>query len=198
MLRVPNAARYLLAAMATLASVTAAAGGAGTITLGGTASAAKHPEADAVIWLDANEPRPRDLKPVVLDQRDLAFSPHVLAVRVGTVVQLPNDDRVFHNVFSFHDGKKFDLGLYPVGTSRSIVFDQRGLSRIFCNIHPNMAAYVMAVDTPYFAVTDRRGRYLIEAVPPGTYRYHAWRAGAEEVSGSIDVRPGAVLDVSWP
>src|SRR5262245_7893083 len=111
MFRIPDTVRYLLATVATVAAVSVTAGGAGTNALSGTASVAKHPEQDAIVWLDADVPRPKNQKPVVLDQRDLAFFPHVLAVSVGTVVQLPNDDRVFHNVFSFHDGKKFDLGL---------------------------------------------------------------------------------------
>ncbi len=102
-------------------------------------------------------PRRGTPREVVLDQRNLSFTPHVLAVQVGTTVKFPNDDRVFHNVFSFHDGHKFDLGLYPVGAVKQVPFDRPGLSRIFCNIHPKMAAYVMVVDTPYFAVSDQAG-----------------------------------------
>ena len=123
----------------------------------------------------------------MLDQRNLTFSPHVLAVRVGTTVEFPNRDRVFHNVFSFHDGKRFDLGMYPVGTVRHVTFGKPGLSRIFCNIHPNMAAYVMAVDSGYFAVSDASGRFVIAAVPPGTYTYHAWRPGGATLTGSAIV-----------
>jgi len=122
--------------------------------------------------------------PVVLDQRNLSFTPRVLAVPVGTMVEFPNNDRVFHNVFSFRDGKRFDLGLYLVGSSRQVAFDKPGLSRIYCNIHPNMAAYVMAVDSPYFAVSDRAGTFRIAAVPTGTYRYYAWRLGAEQLTGT--------------
>ena len=95
----------------------------------------------------------------MLDQRNLSFSPHVLVVRVGTTVDFPNNDRVFHNVFSFRDGKRFDLGMYPVGTMQQVTFDQPGLSRIFCNIHPNMAAYVLTVDSPYFARADESGAF---------------------------------------
>src|SRR5262245_31028282 len=93
------------------------------------------PEAHAVVWLDApaGVPRPQPSK-VVLDQRNLEFSPQVLAVQVGTAVDFPNNDRVFHNVFSFHNGKRFDLGLYPIGTARRVTFDHPGLSRILCNI----------------------------------------------------------------
>ena len=90
-------------------------------------------------------------------------------MRVGTTVDFPNNDRVFHNVFSFRDGKRFDLGMYPIGALRRVTFDKAWLSRLFCNIHPNMAAYVMAVDTPHFGVADGQGAFTIPAVPPATY-----------------------------
>ena len=106
----------------------------------------------------------------------------MLAIRAGTAVDFPNHDRVFHNVFSYRDGKKFDLGMYPAGTSKKIVFDKAGLSRIFCNIHPHMAAYVMAVDTPYFAVSDAQGGFAIANVPAGTYTMTV--AGRGEIAGA--------------
>jgi plastocyanin len=153
--------------------------------------------ADAVVWLDAPEgarsARPR----AVLDQRNLSFNPHVLAVQLGTNVEFPNHDRVFHNVFSYRDGKRFDLGLYPVGMVKDVPFNQTGLSRVFCNIHPQMAAYVMVVDTPYFAVSDKTGRFEIPDVPPGTYRYHAWRPGADILNGATVIRTGETLEIRW-
>jgi hypothetical protein len=105
---------------------------------------------------------------------------------------------VFHNVFSFRDGKKFDLGMYPVGTSKPIVFDKPGLSRIFCNIHPHMAAYVLAVDTPYFSASDERGAFVISGVPAGSYTYHAWRPGGQTLTGPVTVGSSHVLEVRWP
>src|SRR5881628_3127928 len=152
--------------------VTVSAAGTPALDLHGTARAGDRPQPNAVLWLEAsNAPPSREAKRPVLDQRNLSFSPHVLAVRVGASVDFPNNDRVFHNVFSFRDGKRFDLGLYPVGALRHVVFDQPGLSRIFCNIHPHMAAYVMAVDSPYFARADESGAFTIAAVPAGTYTY---------------------------
>jgi plastocyanin len=156
------------------------------------------PVADAVVWLDAPSAPARSHTRVVLDQRNSMFTPKVLAVQVGTRVDFPNNDRTFHNVFSFHNGKKFDLGLYPIGTTKRIVFDRPGLSRIFCNIHPQMAAYVVVVDSPYFAVTDADGRFTLGEVPDGTYAYGAWRAGAEPIAGSVEVRRGAGLEIAWP
>jgi hypothetical protein len=110
----------------------------------------------------------------------------------------PNDDRVFHNVFSFHDGKRFDLGLYPVGTTKEVTFDRPGLSRIFCNIHPNMAAYVLAVESAYVAVSDRHGRFAIAGVPPGTYTWRAWRPGNHTATGTMAVERGRPMEIGWP
>ena len=168
-----------------------------SIDVRGTVRVGTHPQADAVVWLDTDAPSTDPAK-AVLDQRNLTFEPHVLAVRVGTTVELPNNDRVFHNVFSFHDGKRFDLGLYPVGTLKRITFDHPGLSRVFCNIHPGMAAYVLAVDSAYFAVSDRQGRFLVRSVPTGTYPYHAWRPGGTPISGSATVDGNTPLDIQWP
>jgi plastocyanin len=170
-----------------------------TADLIGTVAVGEQPRHEAVVWLDAHNAPQTGTRKVILSQRNLTFDPHVVAVRSGTTIDLPNEDRVFHNVFSFHDGKSFDLGLYPVGTSKHLTFDQPGLSRIFCNIHPGMAAYVLSVDTPFFAVSDAQGRFVIPAVPPGAYTYHAWRAGAETLTGSVTVGGGDTrLDVRWP
>jgi len=193
-----RAVRAVLLAALWCASTVLAGAHDGDFDLRGTVRVAVHPEPDAVVWLEApNGPPSPSGKPIVLDQRNFTFFPHVLAVRVGTTVDLPNNDRVFHNVFSFHDGKRFDLGLYPVGTSRQVRFDKPGVSRVFCNIHPNMAAYVKVVDSPYFAVSDRDGRFTISSVPQGTYTYHAWRPGREELTGSSALTPATVLDLQW-
>ncbi len=155
------------------------------------------PGGNAVIWLEAPG-APRPTRQIVLDQRNLAFSPTVLAVQVGSTVRFPNNDTVLHNVFSFRDGKKFDLGLYPVGQVRDVKFDQAGVSRLFCNIHPGMAAYIVVVDSPYYAVINRQGEFSLLGVPAGQYIYHAWRAGAGTTTGKITVAPNASLEVQWP
>ena len=166
--------------------------------LPGTAQIPSGPAQHAVVWLEASGPSVAPPQKVVLDQRNLAFAPFVLAVRVGTTVEFPNNDRVFHNVFSFRDGKKFDLGMYPTGSVKRIVFDKPGLARLFCNIHPNMAAYVMAVDSPYFAVSNEKGSFAIPGVPTGTYTYHAWRPGGQQLTGSITVDGKTPLEIRWP
>lgn len=156
-------------------------------------------QSKVVVWFDASHGAPdtSERPRPVLDQRNLNFSPQVLAVRVGTTVDFPNNDRVFHNVFSFRDGKRFDLGVYPVGARKQVQFDRPGVSRLFCNIHPDMAAYVVAVNTPYFSVSDDEGEFTV-TLPAGTYTYHAWRAGAAELSGSVAVNGVTPLDIRWP
>jgi plastocyanin len=185
--------RVLLGGLLSVIAVSAAAA-----DVAGRAVTPRGAARNAVVWLEAPGALPfKQRGKVVLDQRNLTFFPHVLAVRVGTVVDFPNNDQVFHNVFSFRDGKRFDLGLYPVGETRRIRFDEPGLSRLFCNIHPKMAAYVLAVDSPYFAVADRDGRFKLRDVPAGTYTYHAWRPGSDARKGTLVV-PGAALEVAFP
>jgi plastocyanin len=189
--------RYLgvvlgLALSAVLPSATTTVSG-GVVTSGGK------PVADAVVWLDAPDaPKTPPRAEAVLEQRNLEFYPHVLAVQVGTRVKFPNNDRVLHNVFSYHEGKPFDLGLYPVGTVKVHPFDQVGLSRVFCNIHSQMAAYVMVVDTPYFAVSDSAGRFTLREIPVGAYHYHAWRPGGTVLNDVVDVKPGFSFEVRLP
>ena len=133
---------------------------------------------DVVVWLT---PLDRDVSPAParmphykMVQKDKQFHPHVLAVPVGAPVEFPNLDPWFHNVFSLYKGEKFDLGLYESGTSRTVRFDRPGVSFVFCNIHPEMSAYVLALETPYFAVSNDRGQIRIANVPPGRYRFEVW------------------------
>jgi plastocyanin len=171
----------------------------GVVDLQGIVRAENKPAAKVAVWLVGSAGAAAARRPkVILDQRNLSFRPDFLVIEVGTTVELPNNDRVLHNVFSFRDGKRFDLGLYPVGTVRRVTFDRPGLSRIFCNIHPNMAAYVLAVDTPHYAVSGSDGRFSIPSVTGGNHTYHAWRPGAEELTGSVRVDGRTALEIGWP
>jgi plastocyanin len=116
-------------------------------------------------------------------QRNKAFEPHVLIVQAGTVVQFPNQDPFFHNVFSLFAGKRFDLGLYEAGSSRSVRFERPGASFLFCNIHPEMSAVVVVVETPYFGLSDRSGQVAIGAIPDGRYQLRVWyeRSATEDL-----------------
>jgi len=122
----------------------------------------------------------------VLDQRNETFVPHVLAVPVGTTVEFPNSDRVFHNVFSLSKASRFDLGRYPRGASRSVRFDRPGMVRVFCEIHSHMSAFVLVFAHRFFDTTDGKGLYRIEGVPPGTYTLAVWYEG--EVRSTQEVR----------
>jgi len=113
-------------------------------------------------------------KPPRLVQRNKTFEPHVLIVPVGTKVEFPNKDPFFHNIFSLYDGRRFDLGLYEAGTTRSVLFDRSGASFLFCNIHAEMSAVVLSVDTPYFGLSDRSGTVIIPNIPDGRYQMYVW------------------------
>jgi plastocyanin len=190
--------RSVVVCLAAVLSFARADGETHVFDLHGTARAGGHSLANAVVWLEAaNVAGGTAAGKVVLDQRNLSFNPRVLVVRVGTTVDFPNNDTLLHNVFSFRDGKRFDLGVYPVGALRRVTFDKPGVSRIFCNIHPNMWAYVIAVDSPYFAVSDESGRFTIASVVPRSYTYHAWRAGAKELTGTWSPADDATLSVDW-
>jgi plastocyanin len=137
----------------------------------------------AVEWLVPRE----KVQPVQLEaakpkyrivQHDKMFQPNFLVVPVGSVVDFPNLDPWFHNVFSLYRGKKFDLGLYEAGADKQVRFDRLGASFIFCNIHPEMAAVVLAVESQYFAVSDKAGRLAIQNVPPGAYTVKVWYENA--------------------
>lgn len=138
-------------------------------------------DARVVVWLKPATPgaelQPADRTPAPharLIQRNKTFDPHVVAVEVGSLVEFPNRDPFFHNVFSLFNGKRFDLGLYEAGSTRSVHFDRPGICYIFCNIHPQMSAVVVVVDTPFFAVSDEKGDIAVLDVPAGEYQLNVW------------------------
>lgn len=112
-----------------------------------------------------------------LVQKDKTFSPHILVIPPGSLVDFPNKDPFFHNVFSLFEGKRFDLGLYESGTSRSVKFEHPGVSYIFCNIHPQMNAIVISLDTPYYALVNADGVLKIPNVAAGNYMMQVWAEG---------------------
>jgi plastocyanin len=124
----------------------------------------------------------RDEPRAKLDQRNEAFVPHVLAIVAGTTVDFPNNDRTYHNVFSFSATRPFDLGRYAVGRSKSIKFDRPGIVRVFCDIHSHMSAFILVFAHRYFSVTDDEGHYRIDNVPPGAYTVIAWNEAAASES----------------
>jgi plastocyanin len=150
----------------------------GTVTVAGKGGAVAD-RGDIAVWLTPLDQAPRGAMPgarrrVTIAQQDKRFDPHVVVVPVGATVDFPNLDPFFHNVFSLFDGKRFDLGLYEGGSSRSVTFPRAGVCYIFCNIHPDMSAVVIVVDSPYYATTSRTGAFSIPSVPAGRYQLSVW------------------------
>jgi plastocyanin len=128
--------------------------------------------------LSAAESNPASQRQVPqLVQKNKSFQPHILVVPAGSLVEFPNHDPFFHNVFSLFEGKRFDLGLYEAGTTRMVRFDRPGISYIFCNIHPEMSAVVITIATPFYAISTRDGLLGLNGVPYGRYILHTWSEG---------------------
>jgi plastocyanin len=156
---------------------------------------------NAVLWLTPEPGVTRaSIEPAVtpghfrMEQKNKSFHPHLLVVPLGSTVEFPNLDPFFHNVFSQFNGKRFDLGLYEAGSTRVVHFDHEGVSYIFCNIHSQMAAVIVTVHTPYFAVATRSGIIQVHDVPPGDYEIHLWAEGGDpkalqDLSHRIHVGP---------
>src|ERR1017187_1665934 len=136
-----------------------------------------------VVWLEPASSAavvPAASRHAEMLQKNKTFSPHVLAITVGTTVDFPNRDFIFHNAFSNYNGETFDIGLYPPHSTKSTVFTRAGVVRVFCNIHPTMSAVIVVLKSPYFAVSDHSGAFQITNVPPGSYRLRVFHERATE------------------
>jgi plastocyanin len=159
---------------------------------------------ESVVYVDtiAGKTFPAPSARPVMDQKGLLFSPHILAVEVGTTVDFLNSDKVAHNVFwpsLMQGGKKLpgkNLGTWPTGEKRAYKFDQPGVASLLCNVHPEMAGYVVVVPTPYHATTDKSGNYKIENVPDGQYNLVAWHEGAKNSSKAVTVAGDTKADLT--
>lgn len=150
-----------------------------------------------VVWLETTSSPvllPAKAPRAEMIQQRKTFTPHVLAITVGTVVNFPNFDPIFHNAFSNYDGQIFDIGLYPPGTARSIPFRREGVVRVFCNIHPTMSAVIVVLKSPYFSVSVKSGNYQILDVPPGAYRIHVFHERATEQTLAALTRTIGITD----
>ncbi len=132
-----------------------------------------------------------------LNQQQMLFRPLVLPVRAGTTVDFPNNDDLFHNVFSYSQTKEFDLGRYPRGHVRSVRFDKPGVVKVFCDIHSYMYATILVLDNPYFAVPDVDGDYSIDDVPAGTYKLSLWYGRKKVATKSVVVVEGKSTTVNF-
>jgi plastocyanin len=137
---------------------------------------------------------------LTMDQKELTFVPHVLPILVGSTVEFPNSDPVYHNVFSLSKTKKFDLGRYPTGRSKTVTFNKPGLVKVYCDMHSQMNAFILVLPNPYFTLTDERGNYSIRDIPAGIYTVKAWFARLPEITASVTIHAGetTTLDFEFP
>ncbi len=177
--------RSYLVILVVIASVMASAG-----TISGKVSGMSGP---SVVYVDtiAGKTFPAPTAKPVMDQKGLMFQPHVMVVEQGTTVEFLNSDKVAHNVFwpSISGNKKLghNLGTWPQGEKRAFKFDNPGVVTLLCNVHPEMAGYLVVSPTPYFAETDKEGNYKIENVPDGKYNVTAWHEGAKNQTKPVQV-----------
>lgn len=143
---------------------------------------------------DAPSPRPPATVPKVY-QKDARFSPQFLAIAAGQSVAMPNDDAIYHNVFSYSTPNDFDLGLYPAGESRTVTFRHAGVVRTYCSIHESMSGTIFVAPTRYFAVMRASGDFEIRDVAPGRYKLTTWCERLPAVTREIQVQPGKGTNV---
>jgi len=186
--------RNLIVAVAVIAMFSLAAS-AGTIS--GKVSGVT---GESVVYVEAiaGKTFPAPTEKPVIDQKGLMFTPHIVAVQVGTTVEFLNSDKVAHNVFwtSVGGNKKLthNLGTWPLGEKRAFKFDNPGAVPLLCNVHPEMGGYIIVAPTPYFAVTDKSGAYKIDNVPDGSYTVTAWHEGAKNSSKPVTVAGSGTAD----
>jgi plastocyanin len=128
-------------------------------------------------------------------QRDAHFDPDFLAIAAGETIDMPNEDAIFHNVFSFSKPNQFDLGLYPAGESRSVRFRHPGVVKIYCSIHESMSATVFVAPTAWLVVAAPSGEFSLRDVPAGRYRVHVWNERLPEASRTVEVQGGREVRV---
>jgi plastocyanin len=210
-----NARRYtpivaLLVAVASIDSVAQSTGTiSGTVTLTATrraplgtsaygrrgvapkpASVGPETRKVVVFLSGAKPPTPPAPMSVSVVQKGEQFIPPVSAVTVGSTVDFPNEDPFFHNVFSLSRARRFDLGRYPSGESRSLTFPRTGIVKVYCDIHSHMSALIMVLDHPWFTIPNETGTFTLAAVPPGEYTLVAWHERIGEQRHKIKVAAG--------
>jgi plastocyanin len=154
----------------------------------------------AAVYVDkiAGRSFPPPTERPAIDQRDLVFLPRVLPVLKGTTVDFKNSDTVKHNIFSSRKSPTvFNLGTYSAGVVRRVTFDKPGVVTLLCNVHSELSAYVVVVETPFFAVTDRQGNFTIAGVPPGSYQMSFWHEALASEPQSATVEKGKVSRIEW-
>ena len=173
----------------------------GNIALTAGKGKARRDLSGVVVYLEPADGRVAEVRPrtASMVQKNKTFTPHVLAIPVGSAVEFPNFDPIYHNAFSNYSGQMFDVGLYPPGSSRTIRFRREGIVRVFCNIHPTMSAVIAVLTTPWFAVTDRNGSWQIPEVPSGEYTLRVFHERATDATlAALQRRITVASDVALP
>lgn len=154
----------------------------------------------AVVYLTGNFSKSTKLPIKTVAQKDLAFRPGLLAIEVGTKVEFPNEDDIYHNIFSYSPAKRFDLGRYPPeeNPTPSVVFDKPGLVTLRCDIHEHMRGLILVLETPYFAITDSKGHFRLTNLPAGHHLLKAWVNSKTTWEHPVDLRQGAALHLDLP
>ncbi|HEY3661908.1 MAG TPA: carboxypeptidase regulatory-like domain-containing protein [Chthoniobacterales bacterium] len=154
----------------------------------------------AVVYLEGTFPKPDDLPTKSVSQKDLAFRPPLLAIRVGTKVEFPNEDDTYHNIFSYSPAKRFDLGRYPPEEKPvpSVVFDKAGLVTLRCDIHEHMRGLILVLQTPYFTITDASGHFRLTNLPPGQYVLKAWINSRKTLEHPVELKSATALHTDLP
>jgi plastocyanin len=186
-------------ALAVLAGDARSKPSSGTVKGAVIVTANGKPKADkkgVVIYLEnvpGTPPKPKNN--AVIKQREKQFDPPLTIVVKGTTVDFPNEDKIFHNVFSVSRPARFDLGLYKSGTAKSVEMKRAGTVDVYCNIHPEMIAKVKVLDNAYYTITGSDGAFKIENVPPGEYPVVAWLPTGDEAKGTVKVKAGEAAEV---
>lgn len=166
----------------------------GTVSVRGDDSV---PMQDIVIYIEGTPAEPHaPAGHAAIDQKNMTFIPHVLPVAAGTTVDFRNSDDMYHNVFSNSVAKRFDLGMFGRGETRSTVFDQPGIIDLRCNVHPKMHAYIVVLKSPYFTVPAADGSYMINGIPPGRYQLRTWEERLKPTEKWVNVSAGEVVNVN--
>ena len=167
--------------------------GAVTVTVKGKAKADKK---GVIVYLENVAGTPaKPKKNAVIRQREKQFDPPLTIVVKGTTVDFPNEDKIFHNVFSVSRPARFDLGLYKSGTAKSVEMKRSGTVDVYCNIHPEMIAKVTVLDNAYYTITGSDGAFVIDGVPAGEYPVVAWLPSGDEAKGTVTVKAGETAEV---
>lgn len=155
---------------------------------------------NVVVYLKDAPARPPAPTHAEIRQQNETFVPHVVAVPVGSIVDFPNDDPIYHNVFSLSKAKAFNLGRYPKGESRPVKFDKPGVVKVFCDIHSHMSATVIVFNHPWYAIPDEHGRFELPDVPAGNHQITAWHERLGDTTLDVRVEPGhpATADFTLP